>query len=149
VSDEEFMRVALREAEAALAHDDVPVGAVVVRDGAIVASAKNERELRGDPTAHAEMLALQEAARSLGTWRLSGTTLYVTLEPCPMCAGATVHSRIDRLVYGAIDPKAGAALSLYNVPQDPRLNHHVDITTGVLAEESAQLLQEFFLGKRL
>lgn len=143
------MRAALREAEAALAHDDVPVGAVVVRDGVIVASAKNERELRGDPTAHAEILALQEAARSLGTWRLSGTTLYVTLEPCPMCAGATVHSRIDRLVYGAIDPKAGAALSLYNVPQDPRLNHHVDITTGVLAEESAQLLQEFFRAKRL
>ena len=143
------MRAALGEAEAALEHDDVPVGAVVVRDGVIVASGKNERELRADPTAHAETIALQRAARSLGTWRLSGSTLYATLEPCPMCAGAAVHARIDRLVYGASDPKAGAALSLYNIPQDPRLNHHIELTTGVLAGESARLLHEFFRGKRV
>ncbi len=142
------MRAALREAEAALHHDDVPVGAVVVHHGEIVGSGKNERELRGDPTAHAELLALRRAARHLGTWRLEGATLYVTLEPCPMCAGATVHARIERLVYGAPDPKAGAALSLYNIPQDPRLNHHVRITTGVLSEDSTRLLQEFFRARR-
>ncbi|MDQ4143711.1 MAG: tRNA adenosine(34) deaminase TadA [Actinomycetota bacterium] len=143
------MRLALREAEAALQHDDVPVGAVLVHSGDVVASAKNERELRGDPTAHAEMLALQAAAEKLGTWRLSGATLYVTLEPCPMCAGAAVQARIAKLVYGAVDPKAGAALSLYNIPQDPRLNHQMEITTGVLAEDSTRLLQEFFRPRRV
>ena len=142
------MRRALDEAAAALAHDDVPVGAVVVRDGGVVASAKNERELRGDPTAHAETLALQRAAVRAGTWRLTGTTLYVTLEPCPMCAGASVQARISTLVYGAADPRAGAALSLYNIPQDPRLNHEVELITGVLADESARLLQAFFQERR-
>ena len=142
------MRRALDEAAAALAHDDVPVGAVVVRDGEVVATAKNERELRGDPTAHAETLALQRAAARTGTWRLTGTTLYVTLEPCPMCAGASVQALISTLVYGAADPRAGAALSLYNIPQDPRLNHEVELITGVLACESARLLQAFFQERR-
>ena len=142
------MRLALDEAEAALGHDDVPVGAVVVREGAVVSRAKNERELRGDPTAHAETLAVQRAAELVGSWRLEGAVLYSTLEPCVMCAGAIVHARIARLVYGAPDPKAGAALSLYNIPQDPRLNHHVELTTEVLAEESAALLQEFFQRRR-
>ena len=149
MSDDEFMRAALREAEAALEHGDVPVGALVVRNGDVLGSGKNERELRGDPTAHAEVLALQRSAQALGTWRLEGTTLYVTIEPCSMCAGATVHARVDRLVYGAVDPKAGAALSLYNIPQDPRLNHHVRLTTGVLADESSRLLQEFFRARRV
>ena len=142
------MRLALQEAEAALQHDDVPVGAVVVGAGDVVASAKNERELRGDPTAHAEMLALQKAADAVGSWRLTGLSLYVTLEPCPMCAGAVVQARLDRLVYATPDSRAGAALSLYNIPQDPRLNHHVEITTGVLAQESMQLLQGFFQDRR-
>ena len=145
---EEFMRLALDEAAAALAHDDVPVGAVIVRDGQVIARAKNERELRGDPIAPAETLALQQAALHAGTWRLTGATLYVTLEPCPMCAGASVQARISTLVYGAADPRAGAALSLYNIPQDPRLNHEVELLTGVLAEESAGLLQTFFQGRR-
>ena len=142
------MGLALQEAEAALEHGDVPVGAVVVRDEIVVSAAKNERELRNDPTAHAEILALRMAARVLDSWRLDGTSLYVSLEPCPMCAGAIVHSRVARLVYGTPDPKAGAALSLYNIPQDPRLNHHVDIVSGVLAEDSSRLLQQFFQQRR-
>lgn len=142
------MRIALDEAAAALKHHDVPIGAVVVIDGDVVARAGNERELRNDPTAHAEILALRAASEQVGSWRLSGATLYVTLEPCPMCAGAIVLARIDRLVYGPQDPRAGAAYSLYNVVQDPRLNHQVAISTGVLADEGAALLHEFFSTRR-
>jgi tRNA(adenine34) deaminase len=142
------MRQALAEAAAALEHDDVPIGAVVVRDDEIVATAHNERELRGDPTAHAEVLALRAAAEAAGTWRLSGATLYVTLEPCPMCAGALVLARVARLVYGPQDPRAGAAYSLYNVVQDPRLNHSLEVTAGVLEDDCAALLRTFFQGKR-
>ena len=146
--DSRFMQVALEQARAALAHDDVPVGAVVVAHGEVVAAAKNERELRRDPTAHAEVLALREASDRLGDWRLAGATVYVTLEPCRMCAGALVQARVDRLVYGAADPRAGAALSLYNIVQDPRLNHEIELTVGVLADESAALLVEFFESRR-
>ena len=138
------MLLALDEARAALEHDDVPIGAVVVRDSEVIARARNERELRRDPTAHAEVLALQRAAAELDRWRLDDCSLYVTLEPCAMCAGATVLARLGRLVYGPQDRRAGAALSLYNVPQDRRLNHRVEITTGVLAEECAELLQGYF-----
>jgi tRNA(adenine34) deaminase len=147
-SDEDFMRLALAEAEQALDHDDVPIGAVVARDGDVLGAAGNERELRQDPTAHAEILALRAAAGKEGTWRLTGSTIYVTLEPCPMCAGALVLARMDRLVYGPQDPRAGAAYSLYNIVQDPRLNHSVEIVTGVLAEESSALLRSFFEGRR-
>jgi len=147
-SDESFMRVALDQARIALEHGDVPVGAVLVRGDEVLAKACNERELRGDPTAHAEILALQAGSRMLGTWRLDDSTLYVTLEPCPMCAGALVWSRVGRLVYGPQDPKAGAALSLYNIPQDPRLNHHVSITTDVLAAECSTALTDFFALRR-
>ncbi len=142
------MAVALREAAAATRHGDVPIGAVLVRDSEVVAAAHNERELRSDPTAHAEVLLLQAAAAALGSWRLEGTTVYVTLEPCPMCAGALVAARVKRLVYGPQDPKAGAALSLYNVVQDPRLNHSLELTTGVLEAESAALLRGFFESRR-
>ncbi len=145
--DEGFMRLALEEAARALEHDDVPIGAVLARDGEVVAAARNERQLRGDPTAHAEILVLQETARKVGSWRVGGT-LYVTLEPCPMCAGALVLARVERLVYGPQDPKAGAALSLYNIPQDPRLNHNLRITPDVLLDESAALLQTFFRQRR-
>ena len=145
--DEAYMRRALELARAATDHDDVPIGAVVVVDDEIVAAAKNERELRGDPTAHAEVLALRAAGEKLGSWRVPGT-LYVTLEPCPMCAGATVAARLQRLVYGCADPRAGAAYSLYNIPQDPRLNHEVDVVTGLLAEDAAALLREFFAARR-
>lgn len=138
------MREALDQARAAASHGDVPVGAVVVREGRVIARAHNERELRGDPTAHAEVLALRAAADAVGRWRLDGCTLYVTLEPCVMCAGAMQQSRIDRVVFGAPDPKGGATGTLYNVAADPRLNHEVDVTHGVLAEESSQLLSEFF-----
>lgn len=142
------MRLALSEAGRALEHSDVPIGAVVVHDGEVIASACNEREAAADPTAHAEVLALRAAATKLGTWRLDDTTIYVTLEPCPMCAGALVLGRVGRLVYGPPDPRAGAAYSLYNIVQDPRLNHRVDITTGVLEEECATLLRSFFEDKR-
>ena len=142
------MRLALAEAAAALEHDDVPIGAVVVRDGEVLSAARNERELRGDPTAHAEVLALRAAAAAAGTWRLGGASVYVTLEPCPMCAGALVLARVARLVYGPQDPRAGAAYSLYNVVQDPRLNHQVEVTAGVLEEECAAVLKAFFQGKR-
>jgi tRNA(adenine34) deaminase len=149
VSDETFMRLALEEAARSLAHDDVPIGAVLVQDGEVLSSAHNERELRNDPTAHAEVLALRAASEKLGTWRLTNTTMYVTLEPCPMCAGALVLARIDRLVYGPQDPKAGAALSLYNVTQDPRLNHSVEVIPNVLADEGAALLNRFFADRRV
>jgi tRNA(adenine34) deaminase len=148
VSDARFMNLALEEAARSLEHDDVPIGAVVVRDGDVLSSAHNERELRGDPTAHAEILALRAAAEKEGSWRLTGATAYVTLEPCPMCAGALVLARVARLVYGPQDPRAGAALSLYNIVQDPRLNHSMEVTPGVLAEEGAALLERFFADRR-
>lgn len=142
------MQAALDQARLALEHGDVPIGAVVVSDDRVIAAACNEREKSGDPTAHAEILALRRAAQAHGSWRLSGMTIYVTLEPCPMCAGAMVLARIARLVYGPQDPRAGAAYSLYNIVADPRLNHQVEITPDVLAEPSAQLLQDFFETKR-
>lgn len=142
------MRLALKEAERALDHGDVPIGAVIVRDGEVIASACNERELAGDPTAHAEILALRAAAAVTGSWRLDASTIYVTLEPCPMCAGAIVLGRVPRLVYGPQDPRAGAAYTLYNIVQDDRLNHQVELTTGVLEEECADLLRSFFEGRR-
>ncbi|HEX8582633.1 MAG TPA: nucleoside deaminase [Acidimicrobiales bacterium] len=144
MDDVAAMRVALAEAEAAVAHGDVPVGAVVLVGGEVVAARHNERELRRDPTAHAEVLAIRHAAAALGTWRLAGATVVVTLEPCPMCAGALVAARVDRLVFGAVDLKAGACGSLYNLCVDPRLNHEVAVVPGVLAAESAALLTGFF-----
>ena len=142
------MRSALVEARAALEHGDVPVGAVVVREGQVVAARHNERERTGDPTAHAEVLALRDAASRLGRWRLDDCSLVVTLEPCVMCAGALLAARIGGLVYGAADPKAGATGSLYNVASDPRLNHNPPVVHGILAEESAALLRDFFGGLR-
>jgi tRNA(adenine34) deaminase len=146
--DEYFMRLALREAERALEHDDVPIGCVVVCGGEVVGAAPNERELRGDPTAHAEVLALREASQALGGWRLSDTVLYVTLEPCAMCAGAIVLARVPRVVWGAPDPKAGAAGSVLDILGEPRLNHRPDTAGGLLAEDSATLLREFFATRR-
>jgi tRNA(adenine34) deaminase len=146
--DEYFMRLALREAERAVEHDDVPIGAVVVAAGEVLAAARNERELRGDPTAHAELLALREASAKLGTWRLLDTVLYVTLEPCAMCAGAIVLGRVPRVVFGADDPKAGAAGSVLDVLDEPRLNHHPVVAGGLLADESAELLRSFFAPRR-
>jgi tRNA(adenine34) deaminase len=145
---ERFMRVALDEARRCVEHDDVPIGAVVVRGGEVLSSAGNERELARDPTAHAEILALRGAARAVGSWRLEGCALYVTLEPCAMCAGAAVLSRIDGLVFGAADPKAGFAGSLGNLLHDPRLNHRVDVTSGVLADECGEVLRAFFRDRR-
>lgn len=147
-SDDYFMRLALREAERALEHDDVPVGAVVVHEGEVIGAGHNERELREDPSAHAEMLAIREAARTLGSWRLLGTTLYVTLEPCAMCAGAIVLARVPRVVYGADDPKAGAAGSVLNVLDETRLNHRPALARGLLADEAAELLRAFFASRR-
>ena len=146
--DEYFMRLALREAERALDHDDVPIGAVMVQSGEVLAAARNERELRGDPTAHAELLALRESSAKIGSWRLLDTVLYVTLEPCAMCAGAIVLARVPRVVYGAADLKAGAAGSVLNVLAEPRLNHRPDVAGGLLAEESAALLRQFFGSRR-
>lgn len=148
MDDEELMRAALAEARLAPAHGDVPIGSVVAREGEIVARAHNARERDGDPTAHAEILALRDAARTLGGWRLDGCTLYVTLEPCAMCSGALVLARIARLVYGADDPKAGAVGSLYDIPRDPRLNHRLEVARGVLAAECGDLLREFFAARR-
>jgi len=145
---EDAMRLALAEAEAAVAHGDVPVGAVVLHGDRVVAQRHNERELREDPTAHAELLALQDAARALGSWRLAGTTLVVTLEPCPMCAGALVAGRVGAVVFGATDPKAGACGSVYNLCADPRLNHELPVVPGVLAAACGALLTEFFAGRR-
>ena len=142
--DASAMALALVEAAAAPAHGDVPVGAVALVDGRIVASRHNERERRGDPTAHAEILALADAAAALGTWRLGEVTLVVTLEPCPMCAGAMVQARIDRCLYGARDPKKGADGSVYEVLRHPGNNHRVDVTGGVLGEECGRLLSDFF-----
>ncbi|MEM9653416.1 MAG: tRNA adenosine(34) deaminase TadA [Actinomycetota bacterium] len=143
-----FMELALAEAREAEAHGDVPVGAVVVRNGEVIASRHNERELTGDPTAHAELLALRDAAAVVGSWRLTDCTLVVTLEPCLMCAGAALNARVRRLVYGAADMAAGACLSLYNVCDDPRLNHSIDLVPGVLADRSKKLLTDFFAAKR-
>jgi tRNA(adenine34) deaminase len=148
MTDDEAMRLALTEAGAAFSHGDVPVGAVVVHDGAVIARRHNEREQRRDPTAHAELLALRDAAAALGRWRLDDCTLVVTLEPCVMCAGAAIAARIGRLVYGAPDLKAGAAGSLYNVAADPRLNHNPPVVHGVLAAECAALLSGFFADRR-
>jgi tRNA(adenine34) deaminase len=142
------MRLALREADLALEHDDVPIGAVVVRDGEVIGAAHNERELRADPTAHAELLALREAARTLGTWRILDSIMYVTLEPCAMCAGAIVLARVPRLVFGASDPKAGAAGSVLDVLNVPQLNHRPQVEPGLLAEECADLLRAFFAPRR-
>ena len=142
------MRLALREAERALDHDDVPVGCVIAREGEVLSAAPNERELRGDPTAHGEVLALREAASRLGSWRLDGAVLYVTLEPCAMCAGAIVLARVPRVVYGAVDPKAGAAGSVLDVLGEPRLNHRPDVAAGLLAGECADLLRAFFATRR-
>ena len=142
------MALALAEAEAAVAHGDVPIGAVVLVDGEVVARRHNERELRADPLAHAELLALADAAEGRDDWRLHDATLVVTLEPCPMCAGALVASRLSRVVFGAADPKAGACGSLYNLCADPRLNHEVEVRPGVLAERCAELLTSFFAERR-
>ena len=142
------MRLALAEAAAAADHGDVPVGAVVLAGGEVIARRHNERELQADPTAHAEVLALRDAAVALGTWRLDGATLVVTLEPCPMCAGAAQAARVARIVFGAADPKAGACGSLYNLAADPRLNHEMDVADGLLAGEAARLLREFFAARR-
>lgn len=146
---DEPMRHALTEAAAALEHGDVPIGAVVLdTEGRVIARAHNERERHGDPTAHAEVVALRRAAEVVGEWRLQGCTLVVTLEPCTMCAGALVLARVDRLVFGAFDEKAGAVSSLFDVVRDPRLNHRVEVVSGVLADESASLLRDFFAGHR-
>src|SRR5438874_13071051 len=146
--DEPCMAEARAEARRAAAEGEVPIGAVLVIEGRIAGRGRNARERLRDPTAHAEILALQEAARTLGRWRLTGATIYATLEPCPMCAGALVNARIDRLVYGVPDPKAGAAGTLFDVPRDPRLNHRVIVETGILAEECSALLKEVFRARR-
>jgi tRNA(adenine34) deaminase len=146
--DEYYMRLALREAERALEHDDVPVGAVVVRDGEVIGAGHNERELREDPTAHAETIALREASRALGSWRVLESVLYVTLEPCAMCAGAIVLARVPRVVFGTWDPKAGAAGSVLDVLGEPRLNHRPEVAGGLLADECADQLRAFFAGRR-
>lgn len=146
--DEQFMRLAIAQARAAQDWGDVPIGAVVVQGDAVISAAGNRRALDGDPTAHAEMLAIRAAAATLGDWRLEGCELFVTLEPCVMCAGAIVLARLPRLVYGAGDPKAGAVHSLYSILADPRLNHRPEVVAGVLAEECGQLLSEFFRAQR-
>jgi tRNA(adenine34) deaminase len=146
--DDELMRLALAEAKRAADHEDVPIGAVVVREGEVLAAAGNERELRRDPTAHAEILALRAAAERLGGWRIADATLYVTLEPCAMCAGAVVLARVPRVVFGASDPKAGAAGSVLDVLAEPRLNNRPQVVSGVLAPESTALLTAFFAARR-
>ncbi len=147
-SDVDFMEVALGQSRKAFSCGEVPVGAVLVRRGQVVAKGRNRCEEMKDPTAHAEILALREAGRILGGWRLPECTLYVTLEPCPMCAGALVQARVDRLVYGAADPKGGACGTLYNIVQDERLNHRLAVTGGVLEDACAALLREFFRNRR-
>jgi tRNA(adenine34) deaminase len=148
LTDDVAMALALEEARRALDHGDVPVGAVTLVDGGVVAARHNERHRLGDPTAHAEVLALRDTAAALGDWRLSEVTLVVTLEPCPMCAGALVAARVGRLVFGASDPRAGACGTLYNLCNDPRLNHELPVTSGVRAGECARLLTSFFSEKR-
>jgi tRNA(adenine34) deaminase len=146
--DDYFMRLALREAEHGLEHEDVPIGAVVVRDGEVLAMAHNERELRQDPTAHAEVIALREAAKMSGGWRVLDAVIYVTLEPCAMCAGAIVLARVPRVVYGASDPKAGACGSVLDVLGEARLNHRPEVAGGLLAQDCAELLSGFFASRR-
>jgi tRNA(adenine34) deaminase len=145
---EAFMRLAIGEARRALAEDEVPVGAVIVHEGRVIAAAHNQREQLRDPTAHAEMIAITQAAAELESWRLEGCTLYVTLEPCPMCAGAIVQARIPRVVYGATDPKAGAVQSLFELLGDKRLNHQAEVVAGVLAAGCGELLSQFFQRQR-
>ncbi|GIW72095.1 MAG: tRNA-specific adenosine deaminase [Planctomycetota bacterium] len=148
-SDEALMAIALREAARALQAGEVPVGAVIVdADGTVLGKAHNQRELLRDPTAHAEILALTQAAAARGSWRLEGATMVVTLEPCPMCAGALVNARVRRLVFGAEDPKAGACGSLYDIVRDPRLNHRLEVTGGVLAAQCGEILRAFFRSRR-
>jgi tRNA(adenine34) deaminase len=146
--DERYMKSAIDAAMIAKENGDVPIGAVIVHQGQIIAKAYNQREQLKDPTAHAEIIALTQAAAALESWRLNGCTIYVTLEPCPMCAGALVLARVDRLVFGCDDPKAGAIKSLYNIVQDKRLNHRLEITSGILAEECSAILTDFFRKKR-
>jgi tRNA(adenine34) deaminase len=146
--EDHFMRLAMREAERALEHEDVPIGAVLVRDGEVVAAAHNERELRQDPTAHAEIVLLRGAARAAESWRLLDTVLYVTLEPCAMCAGAIVLARVPRVVYGARDPKAGACGSVLDVLGEPRLNHRPEVAGGLLAQECGEMISGFFAARR-
>ena len=146
---EHFMAMALVEAEVALAEDEVPVGAVIVHDGRLLAAAHNQREQLRDPTAHAEMIAITQASEALGSWRLDECTLYVTLEPCPMCAGAIVQARIQRVVYGAADPKAGAVTSLFSLLDDARLNHQCEFVAGILSDRCGEMLSKFFQQKRL
>jgi tRNA(adenine34) deaminase len=146
--DEYFMHLALREASRALEHDDIPVGAVVVKDGEVIGAGHNEREVRADPTAHAEIIALRAAARTVGSWRVLDSVLYVTLEPCAMCAGAIVLARVPRVVFGTTDPKAGAAGSVLNVLAEPRLNHRPQVESGLLAQECADALRAFFASRR-
>src|SRR5205807_1004204 len=146
--DEYFMKLALREAGRALEHDDIPIGAVIVKEGEVIGVGHNERELREDPTAHAELIALREAARTLGSWRILDSVMYVTLEPCAMCAGAIVLARVPRVVFGAADPKAGAAGSVMNVLNVEQLNHRPQVESGLLAEDCATLLRAFFADRR-
>lgn len=146
--DEHLMRMALQLAQTAGEAGEVPVGALVVKDGEVIGRGANAREASGDPTAHAELLAFREAARALGTWRLVGTTIYATLEPCPMCAGGLVAARVSRLVFAAPDPKAGACGSLYNLSADPRLNHELPVEQGVLAQDAGKLMTEWFTARR-
>ena len=148
MDDERYMRIALEQASAAAEADEAPVGAVIVAEGRVLAAARNEREALRDPTAHAEMIAITQAASALQSWRLENCTLYVTLEPCPMCAGAIVLARIPRVVFGALDPKGGAVRSLYRLLEDSRLNHRVEVVEGVLSEPCGLVLSEFFRGKR-
>jgi len=145
---QDWMRLALEQAQIAYDLNEVPIGAVIVRDGNILAVAHNEKEIHQDPTAHAEMVAIRRAAENLGHWRLKNSVLYVTLEPCPMCAGALIQSRIKQLVYGATDSKGGAVESVMNVLQDSRWNHKVEVTAGILEEECSGLLKQFFREKR-
>ncbi len=146
--DQRFMKVAIDQAKIAEENGDVPIGAVIVHNNTIIAKAYNQREQLADPTAHAEIIALTQAAAALENWHLNGCTMYVTLEPCPMCAGALVLSRMDRLVYGCDDPKTGACKSLYNIVQDNRLNHRLEVTGGVLQEQCREQLQQFFARRR-
>jgi len=146
--DNQFMKLAIEQAGIAQENGDVPIGAVIIHNGQIIGKAYNQREQLQDPTAHAEIIALTQAAAAMESWRLEGCTMYVTLEPCPMCAGALVLARIDRLVYGCDDPKTGAVKSLYNIVTDGRLNHRIEVTSGVLADECSKILQDFFQKNR-
>lgn len=147
--DDKYMKLAIEQAQIAEENGDVPIGAIIVYENQIIGRAYNQREQLQDPTAHAEIIALTQAAAFLESWRLHGCTMYVTLEPCTMCAGALVLARIDRLVYGCDDPKTGAVRSLYNIVSDQRLNHIIDVTSGILAEECSELLQQFFRRRRI